>query len=307
MDKKRRADADQGLATKESKHVSWKTAAEERTTVDSRTIQDVEGEIKDDTEDFGGGYQLEPFNMQEERAEGIYDSEGNFVKDRRYFRRGRREVIATDTTVAGDEEEEEVDAWLKEYDELATKRIPFERGRPHTSNIKEEQQFDRISLLETIVGHLLPNETIATALRRFGGKGKQGSADKLHAKPFTENHQDIFNILTDAAHSLLSDGYYSIYSDTREVIASQISPTSRETPVDCNTITAPILWEYTVQTSSEVFGPFSGSQMKTWQEQGYFDKNCGVRFRQVKPVDSIYDDDENDRPFIPAEQICFQT
>jgi len=171
----------------------------------------VEGE-EDAGQDFGGGYKLEPFNLKEERRNREIDKEGNLNIERR-----------------GNKRKKESDAWLQYYDEIS-KKGEEKASIPQSGKISaklfeenfENDQVDVRALKETICRLLEPKETVASALRRLGKhlttrKKAKSSLDHntvSERSDGTSSENDSrnseFNLLTESAHTLLSNGFYNI-------------------------------------------------------------------------------------------------
>ncbi|CAA7404754.1 unnamed protein product [Spirodela intermedia] len=135
------------------------------------------------------GIRIEPFNLKQEREEGYFDAEGNYV-----------EYVATN---------EIKDAWLDNVQvdlRLAEKK--------HEQTAKEE--YDDLSagdigkIKRRIANALQPGETVLHALKRL--KGPTGSKkDKM-----PEQIKRTFDQLTEDAMKLMEGGEYDVYYDKKE-------------------------------------------------------------------------------------------
>ncbi|KAJ9689476.1 hypothetical protein PVL29_014925 [Vitis rotundifolia] len=137
------------------------------------------------------GIQIEPFNLNQEREEGYFDSEGNFVE---YVN-----------------EKEIKDAWLDSVD-LEPK---FDKRDSMVTKVEDDTQdltAAAIGKIKRRIADLLePGETVLQALRRLKGtsnnrKEKMSAETKL-----------LFDQLTEDAMKLLENGEYNVYHEKQEV------------------------------------------------------------------------------------------
>ncbi|XP_065864642.1 uncharacterized protein [Euphorbia lathyris] len=140
------------------------------------------------------GIQIEPFNLDQEREEGYFDAQGNFVE---YVN-----------------EKQIKDAWLDSIEV-----DPRYAGLSSAVSSKEENENDAVDLTSEDIGMikkriasvLEPGETVLQALRRF-----KGGSNKRKEKMSTET-QLLFDQLTEDANKLLEHGEYNVYHDKQEV------------------------------------------------------------------------------------------
>ncbi|KAG8140621.1 putative CD2 antigen cytoplasmic tail-binding protein [Naja naja] len=231
---------------------------------------DVEGQ-ESATIDYEDGIRITPFNLQEEMEED------------------------------NDEDDED-------DEDLEVGRTPLEK--------KE--------LLERMVDLMLPGETVARAIQRFGDKGGPKSSgrqrrpwtrlkvDEVEAaeeddpqKPGSPERKEQLEQLSGLADQMVARGIYEIYQETREKLAVRLralqhppaAPSSGEPELDMfaeeideaklgektstgsqahresdDNILSEVMWEYKWENTntSELYGPFSSSQMQDWVSQGYF-------------------------------------
>mmetsp|Transcript_9552 Transcript_9552/g.17995 ORF Transcript_9552/g.17995 Transcript_9552/m.17995 type:complete len:455 (-) Transcript_9552:299-1663(-) len=129
---------------------------------------------------------FEPFNLDNEREQGYFDAEGNYVEYK--------------------EEKHSADAWLtdvkvdtahaKKAQEAADAKEPEPLGEVGIARLKKK-----------IAAILQPGETVLRALKRLGTK--QSLADASSKAQFEE--------LTECASDLMANGEYEVYSDTKRV------------------------------------------------------------------------------------------
>ncbi|KAF0893946.1 hypothetical protein E2562_033367 [Oryza meyeriana var. granulata] len=138
------------------------------------------------------GIRLEPFNLEQEREEGYFDENGNFVE----YTRGN----------------DIKDAWLDSV-EVDTKYAEKVRKKKEKEKEEEFQDLssDDIGKIKRRIANILePGETIIQALKRL----KNTSSDERGK--MNEGTKRIFDELTEAAMKLMENGEYNVYSDDRE-------------------------------------------------------------------------------------------
>ncbi|VAI32018.1 unnamed protein product [Triticum turgidum subsp. durum] len=150
---------------------------------------------QDDANFIDDGIEIEPFNLEQEREEGYFDENGNFVE----FARGN----------------DMKDAWLDNV-EVDTKFA----GKVQKKKGKEEEfqdlSSDDIGKIKRRIANMLePAETIIQALKRL----KSTSTDNRGR--MTEGTKRIFDELTEAAMKLMENGEYNVYSDDRETFVRE--------------------------------------------------------------------------------------
>ncbi|MQM17055.1 hypothetical protein Taro_050022 [Colocasia esculenta] len=149
---------------------------------------EVHYEVNDSFED--DGIKIEPFNLKQEREEGYFDTEGNYV-----------EYVAKD---------EIKDAWL---DNIEVDPTLAEKKYEKTT---QEEEYEDLSsedigkMKRRIANALRPGETVLQALKRL--KGTSGS--KKEKMP--EEAKRTFDQLTDDAMKLMESGEYNVYYEKQE-------------------------------------------------------------------------------------------
>jgi hypothetical protein len=253
---------------------------EEEETLRGRSARNnvVDGEEEGGQDQFNdAGEVLEPFNMKNERDQGNIDRAGNFA----YFKR----------------EQEEVDAWVESMNEAAMEKgigeaAEARRKREDARRLMEEEaaKIEKKSVLELkkeLVSLMVGGETVAHAMRRYGGKI---AASKKPVKVSKENRK-IIERLTEIADQLLSQDttVSGIYDMTREAVESST-----------------VLWEYRGHDGL-IQGPFTSLQISDWKKQGFFSGPSAVWMRRVTQADvkrksaEVQDDPETKRVRIEAE------
>ncbi|KAG0609582.1 hypothetical protein M758_8G195400 [Ceratodon purpureus] len=146
------------------------------------------------------GITIEPFNLNQEREEGYFDAEGNYVEYRL--------------------NDDDKDAWFEtaKVDESlqAKKKKEREMAKEDTELTKEE----RWVIQKRIADTLQPGETILQAFRRLRGltKDKNETKDRKRPPRMTGETKEIFDRLTEDAMKLLDNGDYNIYHEEKETL-----------------------------------------------------------------------------------------
>ncbi|KAI9121196.1 hypothetical protein K1719_008229 [Acacia pycnantha] len=149
-------------------------------------------EVKyEDNENFvDDGIQIEPFNLNQEREEGYFDADGNFIE---YVR-----------------DNEIKDAWLDNVE------VDPKYSALNSTVTNDEEEIEDLSPKEIgvmkrrIANALEPGETVLQALRRL--KGNNDRKAKM-------SHQTkiLFDQLTEDAMKLMENGEYNVYHEKQEV------------------------------------------------------------------------------------------
>ncbi|XP_020675068.1 CD2 antigen cytoplasmic tail-binding protein 2 homolog isoform X1 [Dendrobium catenatum] len=158
---------------------------------------DFEVQYEDDSNFEADGVEIEPFNLQQEREEGYFDDNGNYVEYRR--------------------EQEIKDAWLDSIsaDLRIAEKIP---ARQIPEGEYEDLSLEEIRTLKRRITDILqPGETIIHALKRL-----KGSSSDKRAK-MSESTKLMFDQLTEAAMKLMENGEYNVYHQERETFEREIA------------------------------------------------------------------------------------
>ncbi|TYZ64705.1 hypothetical protein PybrP1_011058 [[Pythium] brassicae (nom. inval.)] len=237
------------------------------------------------------------FNMEDEKDDGHFDSDGNFV-----WRRDERRV--------------QEDAWL---DGVSDDQIGAARQAKDRREFWDEQSASDTLTTEhanaMLASLLLPRETVLKALQRLGSKRSKSrgakrklvNGDAPSAQTAEEKAQ--FEQVTEAADFLMRQGEVDVYSQIREEFvdedellaerraAGRVSFAEEESK---NEEQPPppqpeVLWEYR-GADGEIHGPFPSSSFVAWQQQGYFTGDSAVDIRQVASARAQPDGDESKEP-----------
>ncbi|XP_077224258.1 CD2-binding protein-like protein isoform X2 [Tasmannia lanceolata] len=186
--------SDPRFAAKERAKRRTQITAELFSEASSGILQDVSGaevnyEVNDHFED--DGVLIEPFNLKQEREEGYFDADGNFVE---YVN-----------------EKEIKDAWLDSID------VEARFVERNFGEINKKEEFHDLSsgdigmIKRRIANVLQPGETVLQALRRLKGT----SNDRKEKMP--EETKRMFDQLTEDSMKLMENGDYNVYHEEREV------------------------------------------------------------------------------------------
>ncbi|KAJ6828021.1 CD2 antigen cytoplasmic tail-binding protein 2-like protein [Iris pallida] len=146
----------------------------------------------DDSANFEeDGIQIEPFNLKQEREEGYFDADGNYVE------------YAIQSEIK--------DAWL---DNVV---VDLSYAEKHHKKTEADEEYHDIStedigkIKRSIANVLQPGETIIQALKRLKGT----SVDERGR--MSEGTKRIFDKLTEDAMKLMENGEYNVYNEEKEI------------------------------------------------------------------------------------------
>lgn len=264
-----------------------------------RMTSAVEGEEDDGDDQYNeAGEAMEPFNLREEREEGFFDMNGNFI-----WRK----------------QSQEPDAWLAGLDEAqmeedignaASAKRKKDRAEAVDTVTDAMSALSKSELCATASLLMEPGETVLKAIKRLGkhAKGEAGAAERRK-----------FEKLTELADHLLSRGFVDVYDTRKEVLTMGGTPTARGSNSDDeeesirqqqSAAAVPVMnyFDTGVQNgagSSEpdggteggtmfeyrgkdgnIHGPFSIHQVQSWIAGGYFAPPNSVMMRPLPPKGS---------------------
>lgn len=138
------------------------------------------------------GIKIEPFNLDQEREEGYFDEQGNYVE---YVN-----------------ENEIKDAWLDsaEIDQNLADKTYIQKDDEDDEN-KELTSEEVGKMKRRIADTLEPGETVLRALKRLKGNSNNRK-EKMSAST-----KEIFDQLTEDAMKLMENGDYNVYDEKKEV------------------------------------------------------------------------------------------
>ncbi|XP_051187364.1 uncharacterized protein [Lolium perenne] len=158
-------------------------------------VKGFEMRYKDDANFIDDGIEIEPFNLDQEREEGYFDDNGNFVE----FARGN----------------DMKDAWLDNVEVDTKYAEKFQKKKDKEEEFQDLSSDDIGKIKKRIADMLEADETIIQALKRL----KSSSTDERGR--MTEGTQRMFDELTEAAMKLMENGEYNVYSDDRETFVRE--------------------------------------------------------------------------------------
>ena len=280
--------------------------AEER--FDKIKEDDIEGQ-EDDTVTLDGDIKITPFNLKEERQEGEFSKDGDFIWNKK---------------------DELKDAWLDNIDwvKIREKSKAEKEAEEEADEAEDEAQsaYSELETYRTMVELMKPGESVAKTLRRLGGNKAPMSASQRWKKkkagaaadPQEAENKEKMLRLTGLADTILTrSGNMEIYEETFESINHKIkseqekkvgpktsipdgvddddaldmfadslddNSTAKESeptkPAVPSLEEEEVMWEFKwKQEDEEVHGPHPSQSMLDWQESGYF--SDGVLVRKV--------------------------
>ncbi|ETW06189.1 hypothetical protein H310_03762 [Aphanomyces invadans] len=229
------------------------------------------------------GVRMMAFNLKEDREDGHFDENGNFVW-------------------AKEDKPIQEDAWLENVsaqDMEGAERAYILRREAQKD---EEESWTERRATSVFMEVLEEGETVLKALKRLGKK-KKGSKGPDQ----TPDMKREFDELTEASDYLMRQGKADVYHTPKE----QLVPQAPAKP--------PVLWEYKSQ-DGQIQGPYPTANFIAWQAQGYFRGDSAVQIRQYEPQKAVAsessatqdleddfndDDDDEDGGWVSSNTIDF--
>ncbi|KAK9720783.1 hypothetical protein K7432_003915 [Basidiobolus ranarum] len=290
-------------------------------------MNDIEGQIFDSNTELNenGEPILEAFNMKEELEEGSFDSQGNYVRNKK------------DPNAFHDSWLEGVTKTDMEKAKKAQEKQDAIRRAQENKEHRELGQWTSEEMKKEILNLMKPGETVLNTLSRLNGGRKKNpriqqrknkrKADELNAESESpaqvaeeEKKKKAIERMTDLCDRMMAAGDFNIYEQTYEQIVrslrledkipddwvpgTQLLPPFSEIPeVDMSDdvatdVASNDLWEYKwvgVENNDETYGPYPTSDMKSWKQQGFF-YGGSIVVRRVNQADS---------PFLDLETVNF--
>ncbi|KAF9170413.1 hypothetical protein BGX21_000863 [Mortierella sp. AD011] len=283
-------------------------------------------ELDEDDYDSEGNLKIEAFNIKHElEEEGEIDEAGNFIRklDPDRFHDSWLEGVSRKEIMAAHKAHER-------KEQLA--RIEEQQAAANAMS-ETDVYLELVNILkpgETVI-EALQRQGGGKKTGNKGTKHKKKAWQK-NAKPEEEAHDIEANLeseeevkrrksiekLTDLCDRMMARGHFDIYEETYEqivrnlrradiipddwVIGTPVLRPGEQTEAmleDDPLFSTDVSWEYKWanpsegQSAEEIFGPFSGPEMKSWNEQGFFSQ--GILARRV-----------GDRTFEPASSGTFE-
>ncbi|CAM6087223.1 unnamed protein product [Calypogeia fissa] len=147
------------------------------------------------------GMRIEPFNLKQEREEGYFDADGNYVEYRN--------------------EDDTKDAWLDsvEVDTRFASKAAAQSTAEDSGNEKGLSKREIADTQRRIANSLQPGETVLRALRRLKAVAKEEGARNGRMEGDTKV---VFDQLTEDAMKLLDNGDYNIYEEKKETLQREV-------------------------------------------------------------------------------------
>lgn len=201
-----------------------------------RKLTHVHGE-ESTTIAWEGDVEITGFNLEDERDEGYYDEEGNFIwkRDARTSstridrKKGRIDVDG----VESDDSDVGKDAWLESLDEMnpLARRSMEEKAKSTSAsdNFRKAEEIEYTNIQKARHLWLLKEimedgETITTTLRRLVGDKKQRGRSRSSVSDSAstdDSNRSRFNAVTEGATELMNSGMTEIYQLTRRQIQAE--------------------------------------------------------------------------------------
>ncbi|OWZ12148.1 hypothetical protein PHMEG_00014734 [Phytophthora megakarya] len=236
------------------------------------------------------------FHMEEERDEGHFDADGNFVWD-------------------DEAKKVQEEAWLDGVSEQQMGAAKHAKSRREFRDEQAEETMTPQGANRTLATLLQPRETVLQALKRLGSKKtarvRAGNKRKQTQRNETQTEEEKkqFEQVTEAADFLLRSGEVDVYSQIREEFVPEEELVQRrqvqfqdEAKSEENPPKQEVMWEYKA-TDGQIHGPFPTSSFVAWQQQvewkelvwnkwtdvvlqGYFKGDTAVDMRQVQSTEA---------------------
>jgi len=237
---------------------------------------------------------MEPFNLKEERSEGHFDEQGNYIWNK-------------------NEDNDEPDAWVDDYELIsrldkemgksvnattASSKIYFDVNDTELEKVarieKKKESSELLSPSLTVdqlrqiqLEILKPGENTIQALKRLGKNCNSGSNHKKpstvgkkteeskkgkekvevsktpHSNEIMEIGKDkaLLEKLSEVADKLMSLGIANAYHETREDVEEKLEESKQRSAN---------MYEYKWETDDiKVYGPYDKNQIDSWLKQGY--------------------------------------
>ena len=226
------------------------------------------------------GYQIEPFNLKEERRTGNFHANGSYV-----FRRVSQKSKITD-------------AWM---DNISKQKVSSVEHLSKIARAKRESVGDALELWKAIDALLLEKENVKQAIQRLSGKSKkrENKFSSLPIENALKRDEDKLNNLMEVSNDLLMlHGVHKIYYMTKRDAQAHIKKQELEVQeeqfklavangkclfVENNSLTQK-KWEYKWkfgEDTQKIYGPYTSQEMVKWHLQGYF---SGTYAAYIRPV-----------------------
>ncbi|CAH0476651.1 unnamed protein product [Peronospora belbahrii] len=219
------------------------------------------------------------FDMEEEKEEGHFDANGNFIWD--------------------EENKKQEEAWLEDVSEQQMGAAKHAKSRREFRDEQTEETLTIETANKTLSALLKSRETVLQALKRLGSKkmkrARSGSKRKQTHQVETQTPEEKkqFEQITEAADFLMRLGEVDVYGQIKEefMLEEELVEQRRqvqfaeenEAKSEEKAPKQEVMWEYKAN-DGQIHGPFPTSNFVAWQQQGYFKGDTAVDMRQVQNV-----------------------
>lgn len=224
--------------------------------------------------------------MDEEKEEGYFDDDGNFVWDE-------------------DSKKVQEEAWL---DNVSEQQMNAAKNAKSLREFRDEQAEETMTeekATRTLATLLNSRETVLQALKRLGSKknsrGRPGGKRKRIERKepvsaLTAEEKQQFEQVTEAADFFMRIGEVDIYDRIKEEFLPEEQlleqrrcvqfAAQREDKNEENLPKQEKMWEYKT-TDGQIHGPFPTSSFVHWQQQGYFRGDEAVDMREWRSRNDV--------------------
>ncbi|KAF9134868.1 hypothetical protein BGW39_005583 [Mortierella sp. 14UC] len=312
------------LAFLQKKKGKGKTKGFDRSEIEGEDLD--EAELDEDDYDEEGNLKIEAFNMKGELEEGgEIDENGNFVSklDPERFHDSWLEGLSR----------KEIESARRAHERKERKALMEEKEAAQNAMTETDIYVEIVNTLkpgESVVGGKKGGPKGAKAVKKKSWqKNKSTAMDTDTTAPTAvaagepaESEDDAkrrltIEKLTDLCDKMMAMGHFDVYEETYEQMVRKLRRADIieddwevGTPVlkpgerlaallAVGEESTPVQWEYKWanpqegQDADQVFGPFSGADMKSWSQQGFFSN--GILVRMV-----------GDSTFDPATDATFE-
>ncbi|KAG0368355.1 hypothetical protein BC939DRAFT_501058 [Gamsiella multidivaricata] len=283
-------------------------------------------ELDEEEYDSEGNPKIEAFNMKEELEEGgEIDEAGNFIRKLdpdRFHDSWLEGVSRKDIQSAREAHERKMKQAQAEEREAAATIMTETDIYMELVNILRPSETVIEALQRLGGGKKAGAKSTKNTKKKSWQKNKRMDEEGQEAVQAPESEEDIkrrkaIEKLTDLCDRMMAMGHFDIYEETYEqavrilrradvipddwVVGTPVLKPGEQTLAmleDDPLLSNPVSWEYKWanppegQSADEIFGPFSGAEMKSWSDQGFFSQ--GILVRMV-----------GDNTFEPGESVSF--
>uniref|UniRef100_A0AAV1VJ61 GYF domain-containing protein n=1 Tax=Peronospora matthiolae TaxID=2874970 RepID=A0AAV1VJ61_9STRA len=186
------------------------------------------------------------FDLEEEKEEGHFDANGNFVWD--------------------DEARKQEEAWLEDVSEQQMGAAKHAKSRREFRDEQTEETLTIEAAEQKLATLLKPRETVLQALKPSWYQEEEEGACPWEVDVYSQIKEEFVS-----DEELLAQRRQVQFVDT---------DTSEEKSEPRLVSKQEVMWEYKAN-DGQIHGPFPTSNFVAWQQQGYFTGETAVDMRQV--------------------------